>query len=58
MHSPKKKKSLAIHSKLSMCGFPPRLCSISRWIGDSGRRGGSEKAESNILFTQCRGLTP
>ncbi|CAI9621241.1 unnamed protein product [Staurois parvus] len=40
-----------------MCSLPPRLCSISRWIGDS-RRGGSEKTESSILFTQCRGLTP
>ncbi|CAI9576371.1 unnamed protein product [Staurois parvus] len=59
MHPPKEKKlSLAKHTKLSMCSLPPRLCSISRWTGDSRRRGGSEKSGSNILFTQCRGLTP
>ncbi|CAI9551200.1 unnamed protein product [Staurois parvus] len=31
MHSPKnEKKYLAIHTKLSMCNLPPRLCSIRR----------------------------
>ncbi|CAI9589384.1 unnamed protein product, partial [Staurois parvus] len=59
MHSPKKKKHyLAIHTKLSMCSLSSNLCSIRRYIGDCGRRGGSEKTESNILFTQCGGLTP
>ncbi|CAI9580654.1 unnamed protein product [Staurois parvus] len=41
-----------------MCSFSPRLCSISRWLGDNRRRGGSEKTGSKILFIQCRGLTP
>ncbi|CAI9556498.1 unnamed protein product [Staurois parvus] len=59
MHCPKKKKNaLAIHTKLSMCILPPRLCTISSLIGDSTRRGGSEKTGSNSLFTQCRGLNP
>ncbi|CAI9562792.1 unnamed protein product [Staurois parvus] len=61
MYSPRKRKkktSLAIHTKLSMCSLTPWLCSISRWIGDSKRRKGSEKTGSNILFTQCRALTP
>ncbi|CAI9614493.1 unnamed protein product, partial [Staurois parvus] len=58
MHSSPKKNSLAIHTKLSMFSLPPRLCSFSRWTGDYGRRGGSEKTGSNILYTQCRGLPP
>ncbi|CAI9606584.1 unnamed protein product [Staurois parvus] len=59
MHSPKKKKnSLAMYIELRMCSLPPGLCSISRWIGGNRRRGGSEKTESNICFTQCKGLTP
>ncbi|CAI9546647.1 unnamed protein product [Staurois parvus] len=59
MHSPKKKKiSLAIHTKLSMCRVTPSLCSIRRYIGDNRRRGGLEKRGSNIFFTQCGGLTP
>ncbi|CAI9539754.1 unnamed protein product [Staurois parvus] len=37
-----------------MCSLPPRFYSISRWIGNCGRREGSEKTGSNILFTQCR----
>ncbi|CAI9562866.1 unnamed protein product [Staurois parvus] len=59
MYSPKKKKksSLAIHTKQSMCSLPPSLCSI-RSYGDRRRRGVSEKTGSNSLFTQCRGLTP
>ncbi|CAI9563031.1 unnamed protein product [Staurois parvus] len=36
-----------------MCSLLPRLCSISRLIGDS-RRGGSKKIGSNSYFTQCR----
>ncbi|CAI9600972.1 unnamed protein product [Staurois parvus] len=59
MHSPKKeKKYLAMHIKLSMCNLPSSLGSMRRWIGDSRRRGGSEKTGSNILFAQFRGLTP
>ncbi|CAI9621539.1 unnamed protein product [Staurois parvus] len=34
-----------------MCSLPPRLCSISRWIWDSKRRGGSEKTGSNSPIT-------
>ncbi|CAI9574349.1 unnamed protein product [Staurois parvus] len=53
MHSPKKKKtSLAIHSKLSMCRMATGSVCLIR------RRGGAEKSGSNGLFTQCRGLTP
>ncbi|CAI9566689.1 unnamed protein product, partial [Staurois parvus] len=32
---PREKKTVAIHTKVSMCSLPPRLCFISRWIGDS-----------------------
>ncbi|CAI9613624.1 unnamed protein product [Staurois parvus] len=52
MHSPKKKNSLAIHTKLSMCSLPLSLCSIRGYLGDTGRGGGLEKTGSNILFTQ------
>ncbi|CAI9545708.1 unnamed protein product, partial [Staurois parvus] len=58
MHSPKKKNCLAIHTKLSMCRVTPNLYSIRRYLGDNGRRGGSEKRELNSLFAQCKGLTP
>ncbi|CAI9598443.1 unnamed protein product [Staurois parvus] len=43
----KKKNSLAIKNKPSLL---PRLCSISRWIGDCGRRGRSEKTGSKHPF--------
>ncbi|CAI9570123.1 unnamed protein product [Staurois parvus] len=54
----KKKTSLAIHTKLSMCRVSPHICLIRRQEGDTGRRGGLEKTGSDSLFTQCRGLTP
>ncbi|CAI9570933.1 unnamed protein product [Staurois parvus] len=58
MHSSKKKINLSSNThQTEHVQLAPRLCSISRWIGDS-RRGGSEKTGSNSLFTQCRGLTP
>ncbi|CAI9607536.1 unnamed protein product [Staurois parvus] len=41
-----------------MCSLLPTLYPISRWTWDIKRRRGSEKTGSNILFTQCRGLTP
>ncbi|CAI9549813.1 unnamed protein product [Staurois parvus] len=58
MHTPKKKNSLAICTKLSMCSLPPRLCPISRWTGDSRRRGGSEKIGSNVLFYTMQRINP
>ncbi|CAI9594775.1 unnamed protein product, partial [Staurois parvus] len=52
---PRKKNSLAIHTKLSMCRVTPSLCSIRSYIGDSRRIGEeSEKTGSNSLLTQCR----
>ncbi|CAI9616446.1 unnamed protein product, partial [Staurois parvus] len=56
MHSPSKKKkkkktSLAIHTKLS-------ICSVSTPYALSADKRGSEKSGSNSLFTQCRGFTP
>ncbi|CAI9619312.1 unnamed protein product [Staurois parvus] len=53
MHSPKKKKkktSLAIHTKLSMCRATQHDMSYQEVRGDAGRRGGSEKSESNSIF--------
>ncbi|CAI9593921.1 unnamed protein product [Staurois parvus] len=54
MHSPKKKKNLSsnTHQTEHITLATGSVCLISR------RRGGSEKIGSNILFTQCRGLTP
>ncbi|CAI9550072.1 unnamed protein product [Staurois parvus] len=58
MHSPKRNKTCSSNThQTEHVHLAPRLCSISRWIGDS-RREESEKIGSNILFMQCRGLTP
>ncbi|CAI9623468.1 unnamed protein product [Staurois parvus] len=54
---PKKKFSSNKHQTEHVQFADPRICSITRWIGDS-RRGGSKKTGSNSLFTQCGGLTP
>ncbi|CAI9575484.1 unnamed protein product [Staurois parvus] len=40
-----------------MCNLPLILCSIRRYLGDTGRREKSETG-SNIMFTQSGGLTP
>ncbi|CAI9603439.1 unnamed protein product [Staurois parvus] len=55
MHSPKKKKksSLAIHTKLSMC-----MCLRIQSLSADGLGTVEEKKGSKGLFTQCRGLTP
>ncbi|CAI9582620.1 unnamed protein product, partial [Staurois parvus] len=58
MHSPRKKKSLDIHTKLSMCRVSPHNVSYQEIRGDIGRREGSEKSGSNSIFKQCRGITP
>ncbi|CAI9611221.1 unnamed protein product [Staurois parvus] len=62
MHSPKEKKktSLEIHTKLSMCKVTPHDMSYQekRGGGGAGRKGGPEKSGSSSVFTQCGGLTP
>ncbi|CAI9595628.1 unnamed protein product [Staurois parvus] len=41
-----------------MCSLSLRLCSIGRWIGDCGRRGGSEKTGTNSLFYTMQRINP
>ncbi|CAI9600794.1 unnamed protein product, partial [Staurois parvus] len=41
-----------------MCILPPRLCSISRWIGGSRKSGRSKKTGSKILFYTMRRINP
>ncbi|CAI9564781.1 unnamed protein product [Staurois parvus] len=53
MHSPKKKKLYTHQTEHVQLAQEP----IRSYLVDTGRRGGSEKTESNVLFTQCRGLT-
>ncbi|CAI9565091.1 unnamed protein product [Staurois parvus] len=56
MHSPKKKKpSLAIHTKLSMCRVTPHDMSYQEIRGGHWKKGRIRKSGSNSVFTQCRG---
>ncbi|CAI9540468.1 unnamed protein product [Staurois parvus] len=54
----KKKTSLAIHTKLSMCRVSPHHISYQEIRGGHWKKGRIREKGSNRLFTQCRGLTP